>query len=118
MDYDEDRLAQNVQQFVKNQLPLGVYDPARTRRPRVPVKHFEVEYLELDDSILHAAGPVTLDTSPEELTFHLRVSVPYYGDQAFQPEAARAAYIVELSSETGACKETAAIANAEEGLPA
>jgi hypothetical protein len=106
-----------IRDYVLSELPLAVYDPLVFRRPRVPVADFVIELLEFDleDRVAHASGPVTLRTDAGEVQTHLRVSIPVAldgGECRLEPErGCRAAYIVDLGSETGACKETAALAS-------
>lgn len=106
-----------VERYVVERLPLGIYDPNQPRRVRVPVISFSVEFLELgDDGVAHAAGPVVLETSRGEAEQHLRVSLPLIGlnggRQVAEGGAVRAVYVVLTNEENGACKETAALANA------
>jgi len=88
------------------------------RRPRVPVVAFAVELLEFDDqdAVAHAAGPVTLQAETGEVEQYLRVSVPVeiVDDECrvVPDRGYRAVYIVDLGSDSGACKETAALASA------
>ena len=109
-----------IRDFVLHRLPLGLYDAAQPVRPRLPVASFDLEVLEFDPegALAHAAGPVVLRTADGDVEQYLRVSVGLElgdGGCRIAPEGesrARAVYIVDLGSETGACKETAALANA------
>ena len=107
-----------IRDFVLHQARLGIYDPAQPRRPKVDVASFSIEVLEADEpeSVLHAAGPIVLRGPAGDVERFLRVSMPvtFEGDACLiAPDAAyRAAYIVETDPETGACKETIAVANA------
>ncbi len=107
-----------IRNFVLHGLSLAVYDPNQFRRPKVPVASFEIELLEFDEeeATMHAAGPVILKTAEGDVEQYLRVSVPVeiQGDECriVEDSGFRAAYIVDLDSESGACKETAALANA------
>ncbi|HEY8900866.1 MAG TPA: hypothetical protein VIM61_10690 [Chthoniobacterales bacterium] len=100
---------------VLSKLRLGIYDPLQPRRPAVEVASFEIQMLEHDEESLvaHAAGPVVLRGPAGEVEQFLRVSVPVDATGAI-PDGAemRAVYIVETNPENGACKETAALANA------
>lgn len=104
--------------FVRNRLALGVYDPAQIRRPKVEISSFQIELLEIDnaDSIAHVAGPVVLRTPHGDIENFLRLSlaVRFDGDACWIPDGGivRAAYVVETDHPNGACKETAALANA------
>lgn len=102
-----------LRDFVLHRAPLGIYHPLHPRRPRVPVAAFEVEFFELDDGFAHAAGPVRLRDASGDVEKFLRVSIPWDGTGVIPDDVAiRAAYIEETDPETGACKETAALANA------
>jgi hypothetical protein len=104
-----------IHHYVINQARLGVYDPTQPRRPQVEVAAFTIELLEYDEetSIAHAAGSVVLRTPDGDSEQFLRVSLPVTPDGHIAEGAEpRAAYIVETNSENGACKETAALANA------
>jgi hypothetical protein len=107
-----------IRDFVLRELPLAIYDPMLFRRPRVPVVAFAVELLEFDDqdAVAHAAGPVTLQAETGEVEQYLRVSVPVeiVDDECrvVPDRGYRAVYIVDLGSDSGACKETAALASA------
>jgi hypothetical protein len=107
-----------IRDFVLHQARLGIYDPMQPRRPKVDVASFSIEMLDADetDSVIHAAGPVVLRGPEGDVERFLRVSMPvtFEGDACLiAPDAAyRAAYIVETDPETGACKETIAVANA------
>jgi hypothetical protein len=111
----EDTAEREIRDYVLTKASLGIYDPIQPRRPRVEVAAFEIELLEFDDetSIACAAGPVILKTVEGHVENHLRVSVALTPDGRIADGAEfRAAYIVETDSESGACKETAALANA------
>jgi hypothetical protein len=107
-----------IREFVLHQAKLGIYDPNQPRRPKVEVASFEVEVLEFDESdpIAHAAGPIVLRGPAGDVERYLRVSVPVALEGeicSIAPDTNyRAVYIVEADPETGACKETAALANA------
>jgi hypothetical protein len=107
-----------IRDFVLHQARLGIYDPMQPRRPKVDVVSFSIEMLEADetDPVIHAAGPVVLRGPAGDVERFLRMSIPVAleGDACLiAPDAAyRAAYIVETDPETGACKETIALANA------
>jgi len=107
-----------IMDFVMNRMALGVYDALQSRRPKVEVGSFQIELLEIDEAagIAHAAGPVTLRTPQGDVENHLRVSleIRFDGDACLirQDGIVRASYIVETDSANGACKETAALANA------
>jgi hypothetical protein len=107
-----------IRDFVLHQVRLGIYDPMQPRRPKVDVVSFSIEMLEADetDPVIHAAGPVVLRGPAGDVERFLRMSIPvaFEGDACLiAPDAAyRAAYIVETDPETGACKETIALANA------
>lgn len=108
----EDSAESALRDFVVRHVPLGIYNPLHPRRPRVPVADFVVEFFEVDEGVTHVAGPVTLRDESGEIERYLRVSVPWDGVGAIPPDAAvRAVYIEETDPETGACKETAALAN-------
>lgn len=104
--------------FVTQRLPLGVYDPMQPHRVRTEVVSFKVELLEsdLEDGIVHASGPIMLRTPQGDVENHLRLSlkIRFEGDACMirEDEAVRASYVVETDSANGACKETAALANA------
>jgi hypothetical protein len=71
--------------------------------------------LEFDDetSIAYAAGPVVLRAPNGDVEQFLRVSVGISPEGRIVDGAElRAVYIVETNPENGACKETAALANA------
>lgn len=80
------------------------------------VVSFQIELLEKDDSLVHVAGPVVLRTPQGDVENFLRLSVEvqFIEGTCHVPESAvvRAAYIVETDHPNGACKETAALANA------
>lgn len=109
-----------ISEYVLQELPLAVYDPNQPRRTRVPVTSFSIELLEFEEeqgqTIACASGPVTLDVPTGAVENHLRVYVPLEAAgsscRIANPEDVRAAYIVLTDSEIGACKETAALANA------
>lgn len=107
-----------IREFVLHEAKLGIYDPNHPRRPRVEVASFEVEVLEFDESdpVAHAAGAVVLRGPSGDVERYLRVSVPVTlngeGCRIVPDASYRAVYIVETDPETGACKETAALANA------
>ena len=106
-----------IERYVVESLPLGIYDPNQPKRARVPVVSFEVEFVEVeDDGVAHAAGPVVLRTPKGDVEQHLRVSLPLAGTNGDRYVAdgvsARAVYVVLTNEENGACKETAALANA------
>ncbi len=116
-DFDEERAAAVLREYVLGTLPLGVYDPLQPRRVRMPVVSFDVEFVDIDaDGRVSAAGPVVLRTEAGESEFHLRVTAPLVGvneDCRVADDAAvRAVYIVLVNAENGSCKETAALANA------
>ncbi len=111
----EETAAREIRDYVLHRLPLGVYDPAQTRRPRVAVASFTIELLEYDPetAIAHAAGSVALRTDDGAKEQFLRVSLAIAPDGRIEEGAeVRAAYIVETNPDSGACKETAALANA------
>ncbi len=115
-EFDEQAVAQLLRDYVVSTLPLGIYDPHQSRRPRVPVSSFEVELLDLgDDGRVCAAGPVVLRTDDGESEFYLRVTAPIAGTNGdchvADAAAVRAVYIVLVNAENGSCKETAALAN-------
>jgi hypothetical protein len=110
-----DPVEEAVRDYVLTKIRLGIYDPIQPRRPRVEVRSFGIEFLEFDEesSILHAAGPVVLAAPAGDLENFLRVSVKLDADGHIPDDAeVRAVYIVETDPESGACKETAALANA------
>ncbi len=114
-DTFEDSLEAAIRDHVLTRVKLGIYDPVQPRRPAVEVISFTIEVLEYDEEagVAHAAGPVVLRSAAGDVEQFLRVSVPVDGAGAI-PEGAeiRAVYIVETNPENGACKETAALANA------
>ncbi len=107
-----------IRSFVLNEARLAIYDPLKSQRPRVPVASFEIELLEFDeqDPVAHAAGPVVLRGPRGDVEQFLRISLPIRFDGEIcliaDPSAIRAAYIVPTEDPNGACKETAALANA------
>jgi hypothetical protein len=106
-----------VETFVREQVAIGIYDPNNPKRPKVPIIRFTIEFLESDEEsqIIHAAGPVDLAAAQGSITQHLRISIPYRKQGkavALELDGIIATYIVETDPETGACKETAALANA------
>ena len=102
-----------VREFVLQRAPLGIYNPMHPRRPRVAVAAFEVEFFEIEDGYAHAAGPVVLRDATGDVEKFLRVSFPWDGSGVISDDVAiRAVYVEETDPETGACKETAALANA------
>lgn len=106
-----------VAEFVRTQLPLGIYNPLQPRRARVPVTAFSVEVLDFESSehglVVHAGGPVTLASDGGPLEQYLRVTLRLTKDGAVaEPPEARAVYVVETGHPNGGCKETAALANA------
>jgi hypothetical protein len=107
---------ETIRNYVLNQAALAIYDPLQFRRPKAEVLSFEIEMLDFDDDVVHAAGPVRLRGASGEVEQFLRVSVPlvFDGDSCRVPEGAqvRAAYIVETDHPNGGCKETVALANA------
>jgi hypothetical protein len=106
---------QEIRAHVLNKSRLGIYDPLQPKRPQVEVAAFIIDLLEYDEetSTAHAAGTVILRTSAGEREQYLRVSVNMHSDGRIVENAdLRAAYIVETNPENGACKETAALANA------
>lgn len=116
----EKSAANLISEFVLQELPLAVYDPNQPRRTRVPVTSFSIELLEFEEeegrTIACAAGPVVLDTPTGAWENHLRLYIPLEASgpsyRIANPEDARATYIVLTDAEIGACKETAALANA------
>lgn len=117
----EKSAANLIAEFVLQDLPLAVYDPNQPRRTRVLVTSFSIELLEFEEeegrTIACAAGPVVLDTPAGAWENHLRLYVPLEasGQSSYRianPEDVRATYIVLTDAEIGACKETAALANA------
>jgi len=118
MPVDEATMEAAIADFVMQRLPLGVYDPMQPHRVRTEVVSFQVELLEpdLEDGIVHAAGPVVLRTPHGDVENFLRLSVQIRldGGEVVIPDggAIRASYIVETDHPQGACKETAALANA------
>jgi hypothetical protein len=111
----EDTAEREIRDYVLTKASLGIYDPVQPRRPRVEVAAFEIELLEFDDetSVAIAAGPVILKTADGNVENYLRVSVAVdAGGRIREGADFRAVYIVETNSENGACKETAALANA------
>lgn len=108
----EDSVESALRDFVLHRTPLGIYTPLHPRRPRVPVVDFDVEFFEVDGDLAHVAGPVTLRDESGVIERYLRVSLPWNGVGLIPDDIAiRAVYIEETDSETGACKETAALAN-------
>lgn len=108
---------ETIRNYVLKDAPLGIYDPAHPRRMRVAVRSFEIELLEIDDDgMAHAAGPIVLSAPAGELELFLRISVPivFDGARCFVPDGSsvRAAYVFETDHPNGACRETAALANA------
>ena len=118
MPVDEATLEAVVVDFVTQKLPLAVYDPIQPRRTRTEVASFQVELLERDlgDGMVHAAGPVVLRTPHGDTENFLRLSVQIRleGGAVVIPDDAvvRSSYVVETDHPHGACKETAALANA------
>ncbi len=113
MPIPEDPAEIALRDFVLTRAPLGIYDPFQPRRARVPVQEFTVEFLEVEAGIAHAAGPVVLRGPAGDVEKFLRISVPWDDSGVISPDApVRAAYIEETDTESGACKETAALANA------
>lgn len=113
MQTSEDRVAASIHEYVFHRVALGIYDPQKTLRPKVPVIAFEIEFLEIDeDNVAVAAGSVTLRSENGGVEKFLRITVAV-GDDGTIPEGTecRAAYIEVVDDETGACKETAALAN-------
>jgi hypothetical protein len=111
----EDTAIREIRDYVLTKAPLGIYDPLQPRRPRVDVAAFDVELLEFDEetSIAHAAGPVVLRGPDGDVSQHLRASIAVTTEGHIADGAEfRAAYIVETNPGNGACKETAALANA------
>jgi hypothetical protein len=111
----EDTAEREIRDYVLTKASLGIYDPTQPRRPRVEVAAFEIELLEFDEetSIAHAAGPVMLRGENGDVSQFLRVSMAVTPDGRIAEGAEfRAVYIVETNAENGACKETAALANA------
>lgn len=111
----EETARHEIHDYVLNKARLGIYDPAQPRRPRVEVTVFEIELLEFDEetSTAHAAGAVVLRAPGGDVEQFLRVSVSVDSEGRIADGAElRAAYIVETNPENGACKETAALANA------
>ena len=106
---------ETIRNYVLNQASLAIYDPLQFRRPKVEVLSFDVEMLEFDNDVVHAAGPVRLRGADGEVEQFLRVSAPlaFDGDACRVPKGAqiRAAYIVETDHPNGGCKETVALAN-------
>lgn len=104
-----------IQEYVLSKVKLGIYDPTQPRRPSVKVASFEIELIEDDDAVIHVAGPITLETPEGEVECYVRLSLPFaLTDSGFyvrEDIPIRAAYIVETDGKTGACKETAALAN-------
>jgi hypothetical protein len=81
----------------------------------VDVVSFEIELLEFDPetSVAHVAGTVVLRGPDGDIDRHLRVSLPVDSHgRILENVDARAVYIVEIDPDSGACKETAALANA------
>jgi hypothetical protein len=114
----ETAVERTIRDFVLHQIRLGIYDPHQPRRPKVDVISFDIEMLELEeaDGVAHVAGPVVLrglDGSEVEQFLRLSVAVRLDGEKYVIPDDAqpRAAYIVETGHPSGACKETAALAN-------
>lgn len=117
-DIDELEIERAIRKFILEDVKLGIYDPNQFRRPAVPVVSFEIEVLEWDGagSVAHAAGPVVLRPEEGEIENYLRISLTMEQSAegwrvAADPEL-RAAYIVDMDHPSGACKETAALANA------
>jgi hypothetical protein len=117
-DIDEQEIERTIRRFVLEDVKLGIYDPNQFRRPAVPVVSFDVEVLEWDyaSSVAHAAGPVVLRPEGGEVENYLRISLAMEQSAegwrvAAEPDL-RAAYIVDMDHPSGACKETAALANA------
>jgi hypothetical protein len=115
---DEIALEAVIVDFVKHRLSLGVYDSMQPRRTKMEVVSFQVELLEteLNDGMIHAAGPVVLRTPQGDVENFLRLSVEvlFESGAVSIPEdgTVRASYVVETDHPQGACKETAALANA------
>lgn len=110
-----DPVEEAIRDHVLTKVRLGIYDPTQPRRPQLEVRSFAIEFLEVDEetSILHAAGPVVLAAPGGDVENFLRVSVKLDADGRIADEAeVRAVYIVETDPDSGACKETAALANA------
>ncbi|HEY8903340.1 MAG TPA: hypothetical protein VIM48_06515 [Chthoniobacterales bacterium] len=117
-DTDELEIERAIRKFVLEDVKLGIYDPNQFRRPAVAVVSFEIEVLEWDgaSSVAHAAGPVVLRPEEGEIENYLRISLTMEQSAegwrvAAEPDL-RAAYIVDMDHPSGACKETAALANA------
>jgi len=110
-----DPVEEAIRDYILTKARLGIYDPLQPRRPQVPVRSFQIEFLDFDEenSVIHAAGPVVLGSPSGDIEQFLRVSLTM-GEDGQIPDFAdlRAAYIVETDPATGACKETAALANA------
>jgi hypothetical protein len=110
-----DPVEEAIREYVLTKARLGIYDPLQPRRAQVPVRSFQIEFLEFDEqsSVVHAAGPVVLCPPGGDIEQFLRVSVALDEDGRIPDNAdVRAVYIVETDPATGACKETAALANA------
>ena len=106
---------QEIRDHVLHKSRLGIYDPLQPKRLQVEVTAFTIDLLEYDEkaSTAHAAGTVILQTGNGPKEEYLRVSVTVDCDGHIAEGAElRAVYIVETNPETGACKETAALANA------
>jgi len=110
-----DPVEEAIRDYVLTKARLGIYDPLQPRRPQVPVRSFQIEFLEFDEqnSVIHAAGPMVLGAPNGDIEQFLRITLTV-GEDGQIPDSAemRAAYIVETDPATGACKETAALANA------
>lgn len=104
-----------IRDHVLTKVRLGIYDPLQPRRPAVAVVSFVIELLEYDEetALAHAAGPVVLRGPAGDVEQFLRVSVAADAAGAIPAGAEmRAVYVVETNPANGACKETAALANA------
>jgi len=106
-----------IHSFVITRAQLALYDPLQSRRPKLAVHSFTLEFLELDEDAhtAHAAGPVVLDSENGPVERHLKLSVPFIVEDGHFtiPYAAdyRAAYVEITNPATGACKESLALAN-------
>lgn len=112
-DDSMDAIAQRViHEFVTTKATLAIYDPERLQRPAVPVKSFSVEIVEYtpDDQLWHVGGTIVLAGPNGDVEEYLRFSAKVSDENGgtIVLDGAKAAYIVETNSLTGACKETLA----------